>query len=128
MRNDRPHRKCSVTIFFKFEKLDLTFVQAMPKLSCSAVRERNIIHEFWIKNVCLVPITSTSPKVDVTANKLVPRIEKWSPRGSKLFQINLTFLDVRLVISVSIAIFLVFLFFYVFFVCFFKYYCYGIEC
>ena len=34
---------------------------------------------------------------------------------SKLFQINLTFLDVRLVISVSIDIFLVFLLFLFFF-------------
>ena len=75
-------------------KLDLTFVKAIPKLSCSAVRERktpsltemcthlsrncreNINHELWIKNVCLVAITSTSPKVGVTANKLVPREEK----------------------------------------------------
>ena len=71
-------------------KLDLTFVQAMPKLSCSAVREKktpsltemcthlsrkrreNINHEFWIKMFCLVAITSTSPKVGMTASKLVP--------------------------------------------------------
>ena len=64
----RPHQKCSVTIFmYAHGKLDLTFDQAMPKLSCSAVTERrtpsltemcthlsrnrgeNINHEFWIK-------------------------------------------------------------------------------
>ena len=63
-------------------------------MSCSAVRERKtpsltemcthlsrnrrekINHEFWIKNVCLVAITSTSPKVAVAASKLVPRKEK----------------------------------------------------
>ena len=42
----------------------------------------------------------------MTASKLVPRKEKM---GSKLFQINLTFLDVRLVIGVSMDTFLVFL-------------------
>ena len=46
----------------------------------------------------------------MTASKLVPR--KDGVLGvSKLFQINLTFSDVRLVIGVSIDIFLVFLFF-----------------
>ena len=65
---------------------------------------------------CLVAITSTSPKVGVTASILVPRKDKIPGilGVSKLFQINLTFLDVRLVISVSIDIFL-FFFFYVFF-------------
>ena len=70
------------------------------------------------KNVCLVAITSTSPKVGVTASNLAPRKEKMGSWGvSKLFQINLTFLDVRLVIGVSIDIFLVFLFFVCVFCC-----------
>ena len=57
------------------------------------------------------------PKVGVTASNLVAGKEKmgsWGG-GSKLFQIDLTLLDVRLVIGVSIDIFLVF-----FFMCFFK--------
>ena len=67
---------------------------------------------------CLVAITSTSPKVGVTASKLVTRKE--GILGvSKLFQINLTFLDVRLVISVSKDKFLVSLFFMFFFWFFF---------
>ena len=75
-------------------KLDLTFVKATTKLSCSAVRKRktpsltemcthlsrNRLEKYYPrvvdKNVCLVAITSTSPKVSVTANKLVPRKEK----------------------------------------------------
>ena len=49
----------------------------------------------------------------MTASKLVPRKEKLGSYGaSKLFQINSTFLDVRLVIGVSIDIFLAFLFFF----------------
>ena len=70
---------------------------------------------------CLVAIISTSPKVGVTASKLVPRKEKNGiPGVSNLFQINLTFLDARLVISVSMDIFSVFLFFY--FLC--SFYCF----
>ena len=38
--------------------------------------------------------------------------KRWDPRGSKLFQINLAFLDVRLVIGISMNIFLFFLFFF----------------
>ena len=51
----------------------------------------------------------------MTASKLVP-IEKkrWSPRVSKIFQINLMFLDVRLVVSVRIDIFLVISFYVIF--------------
>ena len=109
----------------------------MPKLSCSGVKERktlslneictylsrnrreSINHEFWMKMFCLVAITSTFPKAGMTASKLVPR-KDGVPWVSKLFQINLTFLDVSLVISVSKDIFLVFSFFYVFFLfCFF---------
>ena len=83
-------------------------------------RRENINHEFWIKNVCLVAVTSTSPKVGVTASKLVPRKRKDGVLGvSKLFQINLTFLNVRLAIGVSIDIFLFFLFCCVCFLCFF---------
>ena len=104
-------------------KLDLTFVSAMPKLSCSAVRKRktpsitemcahlsrnrreNINHEFSIKMFVQL-------QVGVTASKLVPRKEKLGSYGvSKLFQINSTFLDVRLVIGVSIDIFLALLVF-----------------
>ena len=66
----------------------------MPKLGCSAVRERktssltemcaylsrNRREQYYPraldKNVCLVAITSTSPKIGVTANKLTPRKEK----------------------------------------------------
>ena len=119
-----------MTIFlYAHGKLDLTFVWAMPKLSCSAVTERktssltemcahlsrnrreNINHEFSIKMfVCCNHIYF--PNVGVTASKLVPRKEKLGSYGaSKLFQINSTFLDVRLVIGVSIDIFLAFLFF-----------------
>ena len=60
-------------------------------------------------------VTTTSPKVDVTASKLVPR--KDGVLGvSKLFRINLAFLNVGLVIGVSIDIFLeFFMFFFVFF-------------
>ena len=39
-------------------------------------RRENIDDEFWMKMFCLVAITSTSPKVGVTASKLVPRKEK----------------------------------------------------
>ena len=63
----------------------------------------------------------------MTASKLVPRKEKVGSWGvSELFQINLTFLDVRLVIGVSMDIFLVFLFFNVcvfFLFCFVFFYC-----
>ena len=69
---------------------------------------------------CLLAITSTSPKVGVTASKLVPRKEKMVLGVSKLFQINLVLLDIRLVISVSIDTFLVFLFL-CFFFCYFVY-------
>ena len=46
----------------------------------------------------------------MTASKVVPRKEKMGSLGiiSKLFQIDLAFLDVRLVIGVSIDIFLVY--------------------
>ena len=45
----------------------------------------------------------------MTASELVPRKEKLGSYGvSKLFQINSTFLDVRLFIGVSIDIFLLF--------------------
>ena len=74
-------------------RLLLGFVRAMPKLSCSAVRERktpsltemctrlsrNRREKYYsrvLDKKCLVAITSTSPKVGVTANKLVPRKEK----------------------------------------------------
>ena len=46
--------------------------------------------------------------------------EDWVPKVSKLFQIDLTFLDVRLVVGVSVGIFLVFLYYvFLFFVVFF---------
>ena len=83
----------------------------MPTLSCSAVRERktpsltgmcthlsrnrrdHITHEVWVKNVCLVAITSTSPnsKVSETASKLVPRKEKMA-RGFKIISNQLSVL------------------------------------
>ena len=67
--------------------------------------------------VCLVAITSASPKVGVTASKLVPIREKMGFQGvSKLFQINLAFLDVRSVIDVSINILFGFSFLRFFFV------------
>ena len=49
---------------------------------------------------CLVAITFASPKVSVTASKQVPRREG----VSKLFQINLECLDLRLVIDININI------------------------
>ena len=51
----------------------------------------------------------TSRKIGVTASKLVLEKKGWGPRVSKLSQINLMFPDVRMVIGVSIDIFLVFL-------------------
>ena len=48
----------------------------------------------------------------MTASKLVPRKEKYWVLGvSKLFKISSRFLNVRLVIRVSIDIFLVFLYY-----------------
>ena len=44
---------------------------------------RKIIIQVLEKYVRLVAVTSTSPKVGVSASKLVPRKEKWSPRGLK---------------------------------------------
>ena len=38
--------------------------------------EKSGNHEFWRKMFCLVPITYTSPKLSVTANKRVPRKKK----------------------------------------------------
>ena len=74
-------------------------------------------------------ITSTSPKVAVTASKLVPRKEKyWILGVSKLFKSNLTFLNVRLVIGDSTDIFLAFCFFMGFFSVLGGFlYCYGVE-
>ena len=53
---------------------------------------------------------SASPKVGVTASKPEPRKEMMGLGVSKLSQIDLGFLDVRLVIGVSVNIFLFFLF------------------
>ena len=53
----------------------------------------------------IVEIISASPKVGVTASKLVPRKKDGVLGVSKLFQINLAFLDVRLVNDTSINIF-----------------------
>ena len=44
---------------------------------------RKVIIRVLEKYVCLVAVTSTSPKVGVVASKLVPRKEKWGPRGLK---------------------------------------------
>ena len=44
---------------------------------------REIIIRILEKYVRLVAVTCTSPKVGVTASKLVPRKEKWGPRGLK---------------------------------------------
>ena len=49
---------------------------------------------------CSVTITFVSPNVSVTASQQVPKKRKDGVLGvSKLFQINLAFLDVRLVIT-----------------------------
>ena len=46
--------------------------------------EKSSNHKFWRKMCSLVAITYTSPKVSVTANKLVPREKKEEgPRGFK---------------------------------------------
>ena len=45
---------------------------------------RKIIIRVLEKYVRLVSVTCTSPKVGVAASKLVPRKEKWGPRGLKL--------------------------------------------
>ena len=69
------------------------------------------------KNVCLVAVTYTSPKVGVTsANKLVPRKEKMEFQGFQNYlKIDLAIPDVKLVICVSIDIFSGFSFLYAFF-------------
>ena len=67
--------------------------------------------------VRLVAITSTPPKVDVAASKLVPRKKKDRVLGvQNCFENNLAFLNVRLVITFSISFCL--FFFYIFFICF----------
>ena len=55
-------------------------------------RRENINHEFWRKIVCLVAITSASPKVGVIASKLFPRKEKMGggPRGFKIISNQLS--------------------------------------
>ena len=64
----------------------------------------------------LVTIKSASLKVGVNWSL---EKKRWGPRGFKFFfHIDLAFLDVRLVIDVSINIFLVFLFYVFFFVLF----------
>ena len=45
----------------------------------------------------------------VTASKLVPRKEKWGPRGKKLCRNFLTFLEINLVNCISSAIFCIFI-------------------
>ena len=44
---------------------------------------RKIIIQVLEKYVRLVAVTCTSPKVGVATSKLVPRKEKWGPRGLK---------------------------------------------
>ena len=44
---------------------------------------RKLIIHVLEKYVRLVAVTFTSPKVGVDASKLVPRKEKWGPRGLK---------------------------------------------
>ena len=46
---------------------------------------RKIIRRVLEKYVRLVGVTCTSPKVGLAASKLVPRKEKWGPRGLKEF-------------------------------------------
>ena len=42
------------------------------------------------KIFCLIAITSASPKVGVTASKLVPTKERWGPRGFKIISNRLS--------------------------------------
>ena len=72
--------------------------------------EKNINHEFWRKMFCLVAITFASPKVSVTTSKQVLEEKRRVLWVSKLFQINLAFLDVRSVIVISIIYHWFFLF------------------
>ena len=87
---------------------------------------RKIIIRVLEKYVRLVALTSTSPKVDVAASKLVPRKEKIGSYGFKMIaKNNFSFLGVRLVITVSIRIILCVCVFLCFF---FLYSGYGVEC
>ena len=64
---------------------------------------RKLINRVLEKYVRLVALTYASPKVNVTASKLVPRKERLGPRGMKTdFQNNLSFLVIILSITISI--------------------------
>ena len=72
-------------------KLDLNFFfMAGPKsaklqrTSKAEIAEGNN-YRVLEKYVRLVTVTCTSPKVGVASSKLVPRREKWGPRGLKGF-------------------------------------------
>ena len=56
---------------------------------------RKIIDRVLEKYVRLVALTYASPKVNVTASKLVPRKERLGPRGLKDFRNNLSFLVIN---------------------------------
>ena len=77
---------------------------------------RKIIIQVLEKYIRLVAFTYTSPKVDMTASKLVPRKEKIGSQGfDKYFQNNLSYLVIKLVITVSIRVFFFIEIFFIFF-------------
>ena len=80
---------------------------------------RKIIVKVLEKHVRLVTLTYASPKVNVTASKLVPRKERLGPRGLKRSPNNLSFIVIVLVSTVSVRNFCVCFFVFIFFVCFF---------
>ena len=63
---------------------------------------RKIIIRVLEKYVRLVAVTCTSPRVGVAASKLIPRKEKWGPRGLKGCPKQLITLISFLVSTVSI--------------------------
>ena len=72
-------------------KLDLDFffmagpkgakLQHTPEAEIAEENNYRVLEKY----VRLVVVTCTSPNVGVAASKLVPRIEKWGPRGLKGF-------------------------------------------
>ena len=120
--SSRSHQQWYIFfIVLSHGKLDQSFFfMAGPKsanfLHTSGPKSpRKIIVRVLEKYVRLVALTYASPKVNVTASKLVLEKKDWVLGVWKDFQNNLSFLVIILIITVSLRNFFVY-FFYLFFV------------
>ena len=136
--SSRSHQQWYIYFFFivlSHGKLDQSFFfMAGPKsanfLHTSGPKSpRKIIVRVLEKYVRLVALTYASPKVNVTASKLVLEKKDWVLGVWKDYQNNLSFLVIILIITVSIRNFFVYFFIYFLFcLLFFLYSGYGAEC